>query len=178
MSGWRVAMFALNQSWLLRTFLPKAFNAAARVVSLIWLQWSSVLSSRQSPSFELRMSLKIETFSGMAVAGALMRSVADCLTRWNFFGRNWIFVQTREWSESQSALWYALVVRMLLRCSRLEMMRSSWCQFLDLGSILESHTVYNLTTYPNLPNVGTSQVRFPSRSSKPTREAYSSDYTQ
>ena len=90
------------------------------------------------PKFRSRMSLNRDTFSGMAVAVVLMRNLAGCFARWNLFGHNWTFVQTREWSVSQSALWYALVIRMLLWCSRREMMRSSWWQFLDLGCIHEN----------------------------------------
>ena len=48
------------------------------------------------PKFRSRMSLNRDTFSGMAVAVVLMRNLAGCFARWNFFGHNWTFVQTRE----------------------------------------------------------------------------------
>ena len=37
-----------------------------------------------------------DTWPPEVLHAPLMQSVADCLTRWNFFGCNWIFVQTRE----------------------------------------------------------------------------------
>ena len=76
--------------------------------------------------------------SGFEVLAVLMHGHPSCFEWCNLFGGSLTSLHIREWSVSQSALLKLRVMSTLFRVARLVTIRSSWCQWCDLGCLQDT----------------------------------------
>ena len=77
-------------------------------------------------------------FSEKHILDVSRRAFCGSLDLKRLFKTSRILQQTKEWSLSQSALWYDLVSSTLLRCCFFTTIRPSWCQCLERGCLQET----------------------------------------
>ena len=130
---------ASNQSCDFEVFFPELARAVWWIVSRRASQFSVAVSRGCESSYTFtNATANSYTRSGWAILLTSMLGVPGFLARWNILGCSMILQYIREWSVSQSTLWYERVWGTFLMATQLTRIRSSWCQCFERECLQET----------------------------------------